>query len=172
MSGLLRSHHARPYTEFLAVPEPSARSERNRRGPLHRRRPVRRGRADQRSAAAGRALPLGLSVVESAELPPAEDPPDAEATTRPGGELGHPFGAGACPRRRRTAGPGLPPLVGRPAASPSHPAARGESAMRAALYARVSTERQERQQTIDSQLAWVADHGHALADEHVFRDEG
>jgi site-specific DNA recombinase len=48
--------------------------------------------------------------------------------------------------------------------------------MRAALYARVSTERQERQQTIDSQLAalraWVADHGHALADEHVFRDEG
>jgi site-specific DNA recombinase len=48
--------------------------------------------------------------------------------------------------------------------------------MRAALYARVSTERQERQQTIDSQLAalraWVADHGHALAGEHVFRDEG
>jgi site-specific DNA recombinase len=48
--------------------------------------------------------------------------------------------------------------------------------MRAALYARVSTERQERCQTIDSQLAalraWAADHGHALADEHVFRDEG
>lgn len=48
--------------------------------------------------------------------------------------------------------------------------------MRAALYARVSTERQERFQTIDSQLAalraWAADGGHALADEHVFRDEG
>src|SRR4051794_14564878 len=114
-----------------------ARSERNRRGPPHRRRPVRRGRTDQRSAAAGRALPLGLSVVESAGLPPAEDPPDAEPTPRPGGELGHPFGAGASSRRRRTAGPGLPPLAGRPAASPSHPAARGEPAMRAALYARV-----------------------------------
>jgi site-specific DNA recombinase len=48
--------------------------------------------------------------------------------------------------------------------------------MRAAVYARVSTERQERFQTIDSQLAalraWAADHGHALAEEHVFRDEG
>ena len=48
--------------------------------------------------------------------------------------------------------------------------------MRAALYARVSTERQERQQTIDSQLAalhaWAGGSGYALADEHVFRDEG
>src|SRR3954464_113535 len=48
--------------------------------------------------------------------------------------------------------------------------------MREELKSRVSTERQERLQTIDSQLAalraWVADHGHALADEHVFRDEG
>src|SRR3712207_6252655 len=48
--------------------------------------------------------------------------------------------------------------------------------MRAALYDRVSTERQERFQTIDSQLAalraWAAAHGHALAEEHVFRDEG
>jgi len=48
--------------------------------------------------------------------------------------------------------------------------------MRAALYARVSTERQERQQTIDSQLtalrAWAGDGGHALGPEHVFRDEG
>ena len=48
--------------------------------------------------------------------------------------------------------------------------------MRAALYARASTERQERFQTIDSQLAarraWAAAGGHALADEHVFRDEG
>ncbi|MDQ2804058.1 MAG: recombinase family protein, partial [Pseudomonadota bacterium] len=48
--------------------------------------------------------------------------------------------------------------------------------MRAALYARVSTERQERLQTIDSQFvalrAWVVASGHALAEEHVFRDEG
>lgn len=48
--------------------------------------------------------------------------------------------------------------------------------MRAALYARVSTERQERHQTIDSQLAalraWAGASGHALAEEHVFRDEG
>ncbi|MGI4800542.1 MAG: recombinase family protein, partial [Janthinobacterium lividum] len=48
--------------------------------------------------------------------------------------------------------------------------------MRAALYARVSTERQERQQTIESQLtalrAWASSSGYALADEHVFRDEG
>ena len=48
--------------------------------------------------------------------------------------------------------------------------------MRAALYARVSTERQERQQTIDSQLTalrgWAAAGGHQLAEEHVFRDEG
>src|SRR5918994_2949273 len=47
--------------------------------------------------------------------------------------------------------------------------------MRAAVYARVSTERQERYATIDSQLAalraWAAG-GHVLADEHVFRDEG
>ena len=33
------------------------------------------------------------------------------------------------------------------------PADRGRRAMRAAIYARVSTERQERQQTIDSQIA-------------------
>ena len=48
--------------------------------------------------------------------------------------------------------------------------------MRAAIYARVSTERQERQQTIDSQLAslrrWAEDQGHVLAKAHVFRDEG
>ena len=47
--------------------------------------------------------------------------------------------------------------------------------MRAAIYARVSTERQERYQTIDSQLAalraWAVAQGHGLADEHVFRDE-
>src|SRR5215218_4436615 len=53
---------------------------------------------------------------------------------------------------------------------------RGEPAMRAALYARVSTERQERFQTIDSQLAalrdWAATGGHEISDDFVFRDEG
>ncbi|HET6521172.1 MAG TPA: recombinase family protein, partial [Geminicoccaceae bacterium] len=48
--------------------------------------------------------------------------------------------------------------------------------MRAAIYARVSTERQGRQQTIDSQLAalraWASAQGHVLAEGHVFRDEG
>jgi len=48
--------------------------------------------------------------------------------------------------------------------------------VRAAVYARVSTERQERQQTIDSQLAalraWAEAGGHELNDRHVFRDEG
>ena len=48
--------------------------------------------------------------------------------------------------------------------------------MLVALYARVSTERQERQETIDSQLAalraWAAAQGHPVSDEHVFRDEG
>ena len=48
--------------------------------------------------------------------------------------------------------------------------------MPVALYARVSTERQERQQTIDSQLAalraWAAAQGYPVSDEQVFRDEG
>jgi site-specific DNA recombinase len=48
--------------------------------------------------------------------------------------------------------------------------------VRAAIHARVSTERQERQQTIDSQLsalrAWAEASGHELNDRHVFRDEG
>lgn len=48
--------------------------------------------------------------------------------------------------------------------------------MHAAIYARVSTERQERQQTIDSQLtalrAWAEAGGYNLNDRHVFRDEG
>ncbi len=48
--------------------------------------------------------------------------------------------------------------------------------MRAAIYARVSTERQERQQTIDSQLtalrAWAVEQGHTLTETHVYRDEG
>src|SRR4051794_1947642 len=48
--------------------------------------------------------------------------------------------------------------------------------MRAAIYARVSTERQERQQTIDSQLdllrAWARSAEYDLSEDHVFRDEG
>lgn len=48
--------------------------------------------------------------------------------------------------------------------------------MRAAIYARVSTERQERQQTIASQLSalrdWARAQRYALAEAHVFRDEG
>jgi len=48
--------------------------------------------------------------------------------------------------------------------------------MRAAIYARVSTERQERQQTITSQLAalhrWRNAAGYELSEAHVFRDEG
>ena len=48
--------------------------------------------------------------------------------------------------------------------------------MRAATYARVSTEKQDRDQTIDSQLTplreWVARQGHDLRPEHVFTDPG
>ena len=48
--------------------------------------------------------------------------------------------------------------------------------MRAAVYARVSTEKQGRDQTIDSQLealrGWAASHGHELKREHVYIDEG
>ena len=48
--------------------------------------------------------------------------------------------------------------------------------MKAAIYARVSTERQGRDQTIDSQLdalrRWVSDHGYELKDEHIYIDEG
>ena len=49
-------------------------------------------------------------------------------------------------------------------------------AMRVAVYARVSTERQGRDQTIDSQLealrGWAAMKGHELKREHIFTDEG
>jgi len=48
--------------------------------------------------------------------------------------------------------------------------------MRAALYARVSTGRQERDQTVDSQLTalrqWATDQGHEVRSEHVYTDEG
>jgi site-specific DNA recombinase len=48
--------------------------------------------------------------------------------------------------------------------------------MQAAVYARVSTDRQAQDETIDSQLtalrAWADSHGHQLAPEHVFADDG
>src|SRR5512142_2949482 len=48
--------------------------------------------------------------------------------------------------------------------------------MHAAIYARVSTERQGRQQTIDSQLdalrKWADEGGHELLQEHIYIDEG
>ncbi|MBV8606133.1 MAG: recombinase family protein, partial [Singulisphaera sp.] len=48
--------------------------------------------------------------------------------------------------------------------------------MKAAIYARVSTEKQGREQTIDSQLdalrRWATAHGHELKDDHVYIDEG
>ncbi len=48
--------------------------------------------------------------------------------------------------------------------------------MQAAIYARVSTQHQERDQTIGSQLAalaaWCAAQHHAVRDEHIYRDEG
>ena len=48
--------------------------------------------------------------------------------------------------------------------------------MRVAIYARVSTRHQERDKTIDSQLAalraWVDQHAHDLRPEHVFTDPG
>src|SRR5215207_3243088 len=101
---------------------------------------------------------------------------------RGGDGLGDPFGAGPLPRRLRAPGPSLPPPPRQPApcchpGSPLHrPAQEGHAAMRVAIYARVSTERQERQQTIDSQLdalrGWAASNGHLLDDGHVFRDEG
>src|SRR5829696_6869339 len=95
---------------------------------------------------------------------------------RSGGSLDHPLDAGSCPRRPGAVGPGLPPSPRQPAASYPPSSTRGEPAMRAALYARVSTERQERFQTIDSQLAalrdWAATGGHEISDDFVFRDEG
>ena len=48
--------------------------------------------------------------------------------------------------------------------------------MKAAIYARVSTEKQGRDQTVDSQLdalrRWATAHGHELKDDHVYIDEG
>src|SRR5512135_2229531 len=63
-----------------------------------------------------------------------------------------------------------------PGRAACHPRMKGEAIMRAAVYARVSTERQGRDQTIDSQLdalrGWVAASGHELKQEHVYIDEG
>jgi hypothetical protein len=52
-----------------------------------------------------------------------------------------------------------------------------EPQMRAALYVRVSTDRQQQAQTIEQQVAqlraWVAAHaGWTIAEEHIFRDDG
>jgi predicted site-specific integrase-resolvase len=51
-----------------------------------------------------------------------------------------------------------------------------ERLMRAAIYARVSTPRQGREQTIESQLAalesWADENGHELSPENVYTDEG
>ena len=48
--------------------------------------------------------------------------------------------------------------------------------MHVALYARVSTGRQEREQTITSQLSalrlWVAEQGHEVHPDHIYCDEG
>jgi site-specific DNA recombinase len=48
--------------------------------------------------------------------------------------------------------------------------------MHVALYARVSTERQEREQTITSQLSalrsWAAEQGHEVYPDHIYCDEG
>src|SRR5262249_44209357 len=50
-----------------------------------------------------------------------------------------------------------------------------ETDMQAAIYARVSTQHQERDQTIDSQLAeltrWCEQQRHRIKPEHIFRDE-
>src|SRR6266487_3709873 len=63
-----------------------------------------------------------------------------------------------------------------PLAGASPPFPHRSRPMQVAIYARVSTERQEREQTIESQLAllraWVQAQGHALNPDHVFTDEG
>ena len=47
---------------------------------------------------------------------------------------------------------------------------------KAAIYARVSTPRQGREQTIESQLAllrsWAVENGHDLSPENIYTDEG
>src|SRR5262249_46710401 len=75
---------------------------------------------------------------------------------------------------------GLSRPSGSCSARPGHPRHRsqpkGGPTMRAAIYARVSTGRQERDQTIDSQLTalrqWTTTPGHEVRPEHVFTDEG
>ena len=161
-----------------------ARSERNRRRALHGCRSICWGWVSSWSAAARRALSLGLSVLNLAGFTSCEVLPDADPTPcRDAGKLDHPLSAGSHPRRHRAAGASLPPSPGRSAGrrAPATRRRRTQShtrhpcssnldtpAMRAALYARVSTERQERRQTIASQLtalrAWAAAGGHALAD--------
>src|SRR5262249_46529588 len=93
------------------------------------------------------------------------------------------------PRRPGASPTGVSVLVDCPQGPRAWTAARPESklsapreshrrreTMRTAIYARVSTDRQERTQTIDSQLtalhAWVTAQGHELRPEHIYRDEG
>src|SRR5512135_2478949 len=99
-------------------------------------------------------------------------------------ELGDPLGvrpSARWPRPPRAslsppAGPGSGDGSGSSFSCRGSVAYRRRRPMRAAIYARVSTERQERQQTIDSQLAllqaWAGAGGHELMPSHVFRDEG
>src|SRR5262245_61350720 len=84
-------------------------------------------------------------------------PPSFSGTMGPGGSS-RPSGSCSGPRRP----PRLPQT--------------GAPSMRAAIYARVSTARQNRDQTIDSQLAalrqWADGRGHHLRPEHGFTDHG
>jgi site-specific DNA recombinase len=95
--------------------------------------------------------------------------PHARPPARGGAELADSLGVRPHPRRGRSARSRLSPPYHRPRD-------RRRRTRRAAAYARVSTERQERQQTIDSQLtalsAWAREAGHELKAAHVFQDEG
>src|SRR5262249_6098711 len=87
-------------------------------------------------------------------------PHSSRAATAPAGSS-RPSGSCSAPTRGRAA---------------SQRSSRGEPIMNAAVYARVSTERQGRDQTIDSQLDalrdWARDRGYELDREHVYIDEG
>ena len=67
-------------------------------------------------------------------------------------------------------------LLGDGPASDRQPGIRRNSPMRTAIYARVSTDRQGRQQTIDSQVnalrTWAFTNSHELTQDHVYTDEG
>jgi site-specific DNA recombinase len=83
------------------------------------------------------------------------------------------FGVREEQRRAQEDRAGLPDLDRR---QRSKPRKEEERLMRAAIYARVSTPRQGREQTIESQLAalksWAGETGHELSPENVYTDEG